>query len=114
MAAIQIFGKSKCFDTKKAQRYFKERRITFQYIDLKEKNFSKGELRSVVKALGGYDALLDPKSPSASLIEYLAYDEDKEEKFLNDTTLYLTPIVRYGNQATVGYKPEAWEKWVQQ
>ncbi len=114
MAVIQIFGRSKCFDTKKAQRFFKERRIQFQYIDLNEKNFSKGELRSAVSAVGGYGALLNPKSKSAPLIEYLAYDEDKEEKFLNDSTLYLTPIVRYGKLATVGYKPEVWEKWVQQ
>ena len=52
---IQIFGKNKCFDTKKAQRYFKERGIKFQFVDLKVKGLSKGELDSVMKAVGGFD-----------------------------------------------------------
>ena len=58
---IQIFGKTKCFDTKKAERYFKERGIKYQYIDLKEKGMSKGELNAVCQAVGGLDALLDGK-----------------------------------------------------
>ncbi len=114
MAGIQIFGKSKCFDTKKAQRFFKERRIPFQYVDINEKGLSKGEFRSVLTSVGGYDALINPKSPSAPLLQYLAYDEDKEDKFSEDPTLYNTPIVRYGKLATVGYKPEVWEKWLLQ
>ena len=55
---IQIFGTKKSFDTKKAQRYFKERRVKFQFIDLKEKGMSKGELESVARAVGGIDACL--------------------------------------------------------
>ena len=51
---IQIFGTSKCFDTKKAQRYFKERGIRFQMIDLKEKEMSRGEFENVARALGGW------------------------------------------------------------
>ena len=53
---IQIFGTKKSFDTKKAQRYFKERRVKFQFVDLKEKGLSKGELESVTRAAGGIDA----------------------------------------------------------
>ena len=108
---IQIFGKSKCFDTKKAQRYFKERRIAFQSVDLLDKGISRGELRSVAQALGGLDALIDERHPDAALLRYLAYDQDKEEKVLEDPRLLRTPIVRNGRQATVGYAPEIWKTW---
>ena len=84
---IQIFGKNKCFDTKKAQRWFKERGIKFQMIDLAQKGMSKGELDSVLKAVGGLDNLLDQKSKSYASLAYLAYDEDKKEKLLEDGTL---------------------------
>lgn len=107
---IQIFGKSKCFDTKKAQRYFKERRVPFQNIDLLDKGISKGELKSVVAAVG-LDALIDPKHPDSPLLQYLAYDEDKAEKLLLDPRLLKTPIVRNGRQATVGYCPDVWKTW---
>ena len=107
---IQIFGKSKCFDTKKAERWFKERRIKFQAIDLKKYGISKGELTSV-KAAVGLDALIDPKHPDAVLLRYLAYDADKLEKLLDAPSLLNTPIVRNGKQATVGYHPEVWETW---
>ncbi len=107
---IQIFGKSKCFDTKKAQRYFKERRIPFQNIDLLDKGMSRGELKSVVAAVG-LEALIDPKHPDAALLRYLAYDEDKVEKLLEDPKLLRTPIVRNGRQATVGDRPDIWKMW---
>ena len=107
---IQIFGKSKCFDTKKAERWFKERRIKFQAVDLKKFGMSRGELTSVKSAVG-LEALIDPKHPDAALLRYLAYDQDKFEKLLADPTLLNTPIVRNGKQATVGYHPEIWETW---
>ena len=107
---IQIFGTSKCFETKKAERWFKERRIKFQAIDLKKYGISKGELTSV-RAAVGLDALIDQKHPDAALVHYLAYDADKFEKLLDNPTLLNTPIVRNGRQATVGYHPEVWETW---
>ena len=107
---IQIFGKPKCFDTKKAERYFKERRIKFQAIDLKKYGISRGELQSVLRSVKLPD-LIDPKHPDAKLLEYLAYDQDKVEKLLEDPTLLRTPIVRNGKQATVGYQPEVWKTW---
>ena len=107
---IQIFGKSKCFDTKKAQRYFKERRVPFQNIDLLDKGISRGELKSVMAAVG-LDALIDPKHPDAALLQYLAYDEDKLEKLLENPRLLKTPIVRNGRKATVGDRPEVWREW---
>ncbi|MGO5029499.1 arsenate reductase family protein [Candidatus Agathobaculum pullicola] len=108
---IQIFGKNKCFDTKKAQRWFKERGIKFQMIDLTQKGMSRGELDSVLKAVGGLDAVLDEKSKGYASLTYLAYDEDKKEKLLDDGTLLKTPIVRNGKQATVGYQPDIWANW---
>ncbi|HWS41540.1 MAG TPA: ArsC/Spx/MgsR family protein [Pseudoflavonifractor sp.] len=107
---IQIFGKSKCFDTKKAERYFKERRVKFQSIDLLKYGISKGELQSVKNAVG-LEALVNWDSPDAALLKYLAYDADKFEKLLEDPRLLNTPIVRNGKQATVGYQPEVWKTW---
>ena len=107
---IQIFGKSKCFDTKKAERYFKERNIKFQSIDLIKKGISAGELKSVMQAVG-LEELVDWKNPDAALLKYLAYDEDKVEKLLDNPKLLKTPVVRNGRQATVGYQPETWKGW---
>lgn len=107
---IQIFGKSKCFDTKKAERYFKERRIKFQSIDMVKKGISPGELKSVKQAVG-LNTLIDEKHPDAALLNYLAYEEDKLEKLLEDPSLLKTPIVRNGKQATVGYQPDVWKNW---
>ncbi len=113
---IQIFGKPKCFDTKKAERFFKERGIKYQYIDLKSKGFSRGELESVVKAAGGLDEIIDKasKSQGAVLIKYLSGDDAKFEKLLEDGTLIRTPVVRNGKKAAVGYQPDIWEKWTKE
>ena len=108
---IQIYGKSKCFDTKKAQRWFQERRIQFQLVDLPRKGLSPRELQSVKAAVGGLDALIDPKAPEAATLRYLALDSQKEERLLEDPSLLRTPIVRNGRQATVGYCPEVWSTW---
>lgn len=104
---IQIFGTKKSFDTKKAQRWFKERRIKFQFIDLKEKEMSKGELRSVCQATGGIDAVLDPKAKdedTLALVQNLA-ESQRFDKLLENQQLLREPIVRNGRAATVGYAP---------
>lgn len=108
---IQIFGRSKCFDTKKAERYFKERKIKFQSIDLPRYGMSVGEFSSVLSSLGSIEALLDEKAKGAALVKYLAHDEDKKQKILENPSLIKTPVVRNGKKATVGYCPEIWEKW---
>lgn len=110
---IQIFGKSKCFDTKKAERYFKERRIKYQLIDVAKYGMSKGEYNSVKNAVGGMDKLFDEKSKAYEdhFIKYLASAEAKEEKLLEHPELFKTPIVRNGKQATVGYCPDVWKTW---
>ena len=107
---IQIFGKAKCFDTKKAERYFKERRIKYQYIDLNRYGISRGELQSVKNAVG-LENLVDEKHPDAALIAWLARTEDKLERIFADPTLLKTPIVRNGRQATAGYQPDIWKNW---
>ena len=107
---IQIFGKSKCFDTKKAERYFKERKIKYQMIDLPRYGMSRREFESVKSAVG-LDALIDEKSKDYDLLKYLAYDSDRMEKLLEDPSLIKTPIVRNGKKATVGYCPDVWKQW---
>jgi arsenate reductase-like glutaredoxin family protein len=107
---IQIFGKPKCFDTKKAERYFKERRVKFQAIALLEKGMSRGEFNSV-KSVVGLEAMIDSGARGAEILKYLAYDADKEEKLLENPQFLKTPIVRNGRQATVGYCPEVWATW---
>lgn len=110
---IQIFGTKKCFDTKKAERYFKERNIKYQSIDLKEKGLSKGELTAVIQAVKGLDNLLDPNckdQDTLALVKYIS-DEDKLEKVLENQQILKTPIVRNGKLATVGYQPEVWKGW---
>lgn len=108
---IQIFGSSKSFDTKKAERWFKERRIKYQYIDLDSKGLSPGEYRSI-RAAVGYDALVDRDSPDYRElgIDYLL-PQAAEEKLLENPWLFLAPIVRNGRQATVGYCPDVWKTW---
>lgn len=108
---IQIFGKSKCFDTKKAQRYFKERNIKFQMIEVDKFGMSKGEFNSVLKAVGSLEELIDEKNKDALILKYLAYEEDKAEKLLENPKMFKTPIVRNAGKATVGYKPEVWKEW---
>lgn len=107
---IQIFGASKSFDTKKAERWFKERRIKFQAIDVRKYGMSRGELSSVRQAVG-QEAMIDPKHPDYTLLEYLASDQAKLDKLYEDPTLLNLPIVRNGKQATVGYCPQIWESW---
>lgn len=109
---IQIFGLKKCFDTQKAERYFKERNIKYQLIDLGQKGLSKGELQSV-KAAVGLKELINDKSKEYSKMNLtnIRTDSVKEELLLNNPKLYKTPIVRNGRLATVGYKPEVWIAW---
>ena len=110
---IQIFGTKKCFDTKKAERWFKERRIKYQYIDLADKGMSRGELQSVAQAAGGLDNLLDPDArdtQTLALVRYLV-DADKLDKVLENQQIIKTPVVRNGKKATVGFQPDVWKTW---
>ncbi len=110
---IQIFGKSKCFDTKKAERYFKERRIKYQYVDLLRYGLSSKEFDAVLRGVGGVDQLInwDSKSDDITVMRYMEDMVTKEDKVFDDPSLMRTPIVRNGKQVTLGYCPEIWATW---
>ena len=110
---IQIFGSSKSFDTKKAERYFKERRIKFQSIDVVKYGMSGGEFDSVLRAVGGIDELIDweLKHPDIDLMRYMDDARAKKDKVFDNPKLMKLPVVRNGRKATVGYCPEVWANW---
>ncbi len=110
---IQIFGNKKCFDTKKAERYFKERRIKYQFIDMKEKGMSRGEWDSIRKAVGGIQNMIDEKCKDKDLLVLIKYlsEDDCIEKVFENQHIIKTPIVRNGKLATIGYKPDIWNDW---
>ncbi len=110
---IQIFGTKKCNDTKKAERYFKERGIKYQFIDMKEKGMSKGEFTSVAQANGGLDAMINQNCKDKDLLALIQYiaEEDKLSKVLENPSVIRTPVVRNGKQSTLGYRPEVWKGW---
>lgn len=110
---IQIFGTKKSSDTRKAERFFKERGIRFQFIDLNEKDLSKGEFQSVMQAVGGLSDMIDQNSKDKDLLALIQYiaEEDKAQKVLENQSVLKQPIVRNGRQATVGYQPDVWKTW---
>lgn len=110
---IQIFGTKKCQDSRKAERFFKERRIKYQFIDMKEKGMSKGEFNSIKQAVGGLDSMIDQNSKDKELLVLLEYlsDGDREEKVFENQSVIKTPVVRNGKKATIGYCPDVWKDW---
>ena len=110
---IQIFGTKKSFDSKKAERYFKERGIKYQFIDMKEKGLSKGEFNAVCQAVGGYEKLIDPDCRDKDLLALIRYiaEEDRAEKILENQKILKVPIVRNGKQAAIGYDPDIRKVW---
>ena len=110
---IQIFGTKKSSDTRKAERYFKERGIKTQFVDLKEKGLSKGEFQSVLQAVGSLEAMVDQNCKDKDLLALIKYiaAEDKVQKVLENQVVLRQPIVRNGKQATVGYQPDVWKMW---
>ncbi|MDO4805766.1 MAG: ArsC/Spx/MgsR family protein [Coriobacteriales bacterium] len=113
MVNIQIFGSKKSSDSRKAERWFKERRIRFQYVDLLDKGLSKGEMASVAKAVGGYDKLLDPAAKDGYALALAQHTPQAmlPNVLLENQQVLRAPIVRNGRQATVGYAPEVWKAW---
>lgn len=118
--AIQIFGTSKSFDVKKAERWFAERRIPVQKVDLKEKGISKGELESIVACLArktgsraqAIESIADKKSRDYSSFAYLD-DSEKFDKLLENPLLLIQPLVRNGkDHAAAGYCPDEWQKMI--
>ena len=110
---IQIFGTKKCNETKKAERFFKERNIKFQFIDLTEKGMSKGEMTAVAQANGGIENLINQNAKDKDTLALIGYlgEEDRFAKLLENQQILKTPIVRNGKQSTIGYQPDVWKKW---
>ena len=110
---IQIFGTKKCNDTKKAERFFKERGIKYQFIDMKEKGMSKGEFQAVAAVNGGMENMINPDFKDKDLLALIQYiaPEDKLDKILENPQVIKTPVVRNGKQSTLGYQPEIWKTW---
>ena len=106
---IQIFGTRKSFETKKAERYFKERKIPYQFVDRKEKGLSKGELTSVMQAVGSLEKLLDDRCRDQNTLALVP--SQQFDKLLENQQLLIDPIVRNGRQATAGYCPDIWKEW---
>lgn len=110
---IQIFGTKKSSDSRKAERWFKERRIRFQYINLAEKGLSKGELASVANAVGGYDKLIDTNAKDKYAVALAQHTPAAmlSDVLLENQQILCAPIVRNGRQATIGYAPDIWKGW---
>ena len=110
---IQKKKKKKCNETKKAERFFKERGIKYQFVDMKKKGMSKGEFNSVAQANGGLDHMINWEGKDQNLLALIKYiaNEDKLEKVLENPQVIKTPVVRNGKQSTLGYQPDVWKKW---
>ena len=110
---IQIFGTKKCADTRKVERFFKERGIKYQFVDMKVKGMSKGEFLSVAQVNGGMDQMINwegKDKDTLALLKYIA-EEDKLEKILANPQVIKTPVVRNGKKSTLGYQPDVWKGW---
>ena len=110
---IQIFGTKKCNDTRKAERFFKERGIKYQFVDMKEKGMSRGEFISVAEVNGGIDNMLNPDAKDRDALALIRYtpDADKTDAVLCNMQVIKTPVVRNGRKSTLGYQPEIWKEW---
>ena len=112
---LQIFGTKKCAESRKPERFFKERGIRFQAIDLAQKGMSAGEVRAVAARVGGAERLIDREGTRylERGLKYAAPTGPRiEQMLIDDPLLIRTPVVRDGARATVGYCPEVWQQWI--
>lgn len=108
---IQIIGTKKCKETQKAERFFKERRVTFHFRDLSEKGLTKGELDNISRVISLHNLIdRDSKRFKDRGMQFMVFDI--EEELLSDPLLIKTPIVRNEKLVTVGYQPDVWNKWI--
>ena len=112
---VQLFGTKKCAETRKAERWFKERRVTLHVVDLAQKGMAAGELRNVAARVGGMEALIDREGKRylEKGLKYAAPTGPRvEQALVEDPLLLRTPIARCERRATVGYAPEVWTTWL--
>jgi arsenate reductase-like glutaredoxin family protein len=110
---IQIIGTKKCTDTKKAQRFFKDRSVNFHFLDLNEKPLSKGELTKISQKIGK-DELIDTESKEYKNKGLAWMDYDAVEEVMENNLLLKTPIVRNGTEVTAGYDQKTWTLWIKE
>ena len=108
---IQIIGTKKCKETRKAVRFFKERNIPFHQMDLNERSLSPGEMDKILQKVSAED-LIDTGSASYKKRGMAYMDFDYREEFLEDQGLLKTPIIRNGNEVTLGIQTEVWTDWI--
>ncbi len=109
--SIQIIGTKDCNETRKAERFFKERRIQFHFRDLNEKGLAKGELENITRVIPIEELIdRDGKQYKKRNMQYMVFN--LEEELLSDPLLLKTPIVRNGKEVTIGYQPDVWKKWL--
>ena len=113
---IQIFGTKKSSDAHKAERWFRERRIKYQYIDLNEKGISRGELRSAAQAAGGLMALVDENCRDRDALAFVQCiaQSQREDALLERPQVLKLPIVRNAKRAAVGYCPDVYAAWLKE
>ena len=109
-SVIQIFGRKNCQNTLKAIRFFKERGVKTQFVDLAEKGISPGELKSVLSSIPLEEWIdTEGKEFRNRNLQYMDYDPETE--ILEDSLLLKTPITRFERKAVLGNKPEIWKEW---
>jgi arsenate reductase (glutaredoxin) len=107
---VQIIGTKGCSETRKAERFFKERRIPFHFRDLNEKGLAKGELDNITRVIPPEDLIdTNGKEYRKRNLHYMIFNT--EEELLGDPLLLKTPIVRNGKDVTLGYQPDTWKNW---
>jgi arsenate reductase-like glutaredoxin family protein len=110
---VQIIGTKNCPDTRKADRFFRERGIRPHFVDLKERSLSEGELQNICRNRDPEELLdKDSKAYSQAGLAYMVYDPVEEA--LKNPAILKTPIVRCGKESTIGLKPEIWSGWLQE
>ena len=112
---IQLYVSKKNFDVQKADRFFKERRITVQVMDLKKHRLGEREVQALSRA-GGLSALIDREDKRVKEHPACYYDRDSLllPAVLECSWLLKAPIVRCGNRVTVGYQPDTWTAWLEE
>lgn len=111
---MQIFGTKKSKDTRKAERFFKERRIKYHFVDLKERGLSPREFDSIKKYVGGIENMIDWDHRDKDGLAHLKYlvDHQKEEYLLDHPELMKMPIVREKNIAIIGHNEDKWKELI--
>ena len=112
---VQVFGFKNCQDTRKALRFFSERRIQVHFVDLDERPAARGELRRFQDKFGAA-ALLNREHPRFRALGLHVRGDSPErmlERALTEPRLLRTPLVRGANRVTLGYAPDAWKAWIE-